>query len=155
VNWTRQSLNGRSGHAERKAGWAGDRPQSISDLREAHTLFPRMGVTGGTERSRAVPREIGSRPQQRDPGGGDLTPRQLEIETLAAQSMSDARIAKELVISVRTVNTHIHQILSRLGLKSRTETRSWLERPRTNPAAYADVSTEDRDAGLRSLSATV
>jgi DNA-binding NarL/FixJ family response regulator len=113
-----------------------------------------MGVSSGTERSRAALREIGSRPRQRDHRGGDLTPRQLEIATLAAQSMSDAQIAKELVISVRTVNTHIHQILSRLDLQSRTEIRSWLERPRTDPTGYPDLSTEERNAGPWSLSAT-
>lgn len=153
LNWTWRQA-GALFHAGECSARAGDRPQAISDLREAHALFRRMGVTSGTDRSRAALREIGSRPRQRDHGGGDLTPRQLEIATLAAQSMSDAQIAKELVISVRTVNTHIHQILSRLDLQSRTEIRSWLERPRTDTKGYPDLSTEERDAGSWSLSAT-
>lgn len=50
----------------------------------------------------------------------DLTRRELEILRLVATGLADARIAEQLVISRRTVNTHLSSIYSKLGVNSRT-----------------------------------
>ena len=39
---------------------------------------------------------------------------------LVAQGLSDARVAEHLVISPRTVNTHLTSIYNKLGVESRT-----------------------------------
>ncbi len=49
-----------------------------------------------------------------------LTPREIEILRLVANGLSDAQIAEQLVISRRTVNTHLSSIYSKLGVNSRT-----------------------------------
>ena len=50
-----------------------------------------------------------------------LTGRELEILRLAAQGLSNARIAERLYVSVRTVQVHLTHIFNKLGVGSRTE----------------------------------
>jgi two-component system response regulator NreC len=52
-----------------------------------------------------------------------LTPREVEILKLSAEGYSNKEIAGQLVISVKTVETHKAHIADKLGLKSRVE---WL-----------------------------
>jgi DNA-binding NarL/FixJ family response regulator len=49
-----------------------------------------------------------------------LTPREIEVLRLAQAGLSDAKIAEKLVISHRTVNTHLSSIYSKLGVNSRS-----------------------------------
>lgn len=50
----------------------------------------------------------------------ELTPREKEVLRLLAQGLSSASIAKRLVISLVTVNSHIRAIYSKLGVSSRS-----------------------------------
>ncbi len=52
---------------------------------------------------------------------GMLQPRELEILNLAAKGMSNKEIANDLVISERTVQTHLVNIFRKLGANSRTQ----------------------------------
>src|SRR5260370_22642285 len=49
-----------------------------------------------------------------------LTAREVEVLRLVAQGLSDAQVAEQLVISPRTVNTHLTSIYNKLGVESRT-----------------------------------
>jgi predicted ATPase/DNA-binding CsgD family transcriptional regulator len=66
------------------------------------------------------------------PGG--LTRRQREIAALVAKGMSNKEIAAALVLSGRTVEGHVENILVRLGLTSRTQVASWLAAQGDPPA---------------------
>jgi len=50
----------------------------------------------------------------------ELTPREKEVLHLLAQGLSSALIAKRLVISLVTVNSHVRAIYSKLGVSSRS-----------------------------------
>jgi two-component system nitrate/nitrite response regulator NarL len=51
----------------------------------------------------------------------DLTPREREILALLAAGRSAPEIARQLMISARTVSTHIQRILKKLGVHTRTQ----------------------------------
>jgi DNA-binding NarL/FixJ family response regulator len=50
-----------------------------------------------------------------------LTPRELEVLKLLADGLNQARIAARLVVSPRTVSTHIQHILTKLDVHSRAQ----------------------------------
>jgi DNA-binding NarL/FixJ family response regulator len=54
---------------------------------------------------------------------GAPTPREAEVAELASEGLTDRQIATRLDISERTVGTHMHRLLKKLGLKSRHELR--------------------------------
>ena len=54
-----------------------------------------------------------------------LTPREQEVAALIARARSNDEIADELVISKRTVETHISNIRSKLGFTKRTQIVRW------------------------------
>jgi len=60
------------------------------------------------------------------PGGGLLTPRELEVARLVAGGRSNRQIAAELVISQRTAEGHVERILAKLGFTSRAQVAAWL-----------------------------
>lgn len=52
---------------------------------------------------------------------GDLTDREMDVIRLVAKGRSNQDIARELVISEKTVKTHMSSILSKLALEDRTQ----------------------------------
>ncbi|HEY1296434.1 MAG TPA: LuxR C-terminal-related transcriptional regulator, partial [Chloroflexota bacterium] len=54
-----------------------------------------------------------------------LTEREREVATLLAKGMSNREIAATLVISESTAEVHVKHILSKLGLRSRSQVAAW------------------------------
>ena len=59
------------------------------------------------------------------PANSPLTPRQREVARLVARGLTNQQIAEALVISARTAETHVQQILSKLELTSRAQLAVW------------------------------
>ena len=53
--------------------------------------------------------------------GAELTAREDEIARLAASGMTNQDIARRLLISVRTVENHLHRVFRKLGVDNRTD----------------------------------
>ena len=57
---------------------------------------------------------------------GGLTAREREVATLIAQGHSNREIAERLVVSERTVTTHVSNIFAKLGFTSRAQIATWV-----------------------------
>jgi DNA-binding NarL/FixJ family response regulator len=66
-----------------------------------------------------------ARPQVGESPSETLTPREREVAMLVARELTNRQVAKELVISERTVATHVHNILEKLNLHSRVQISAW------------------------------
>ncbi|WP_327237239.1 response regulator transcription factor [Streptomyces sp. NBC_01317] len=79
------------------------------------------------------PEVAGALLAQDNPGGGQgrgttLTEREREVLTLIADGRSNREIARALVLSEKTVKTHVSNILMKLDLADRTQAALWAVR---------------------------
>jgi non-specific serine/threonine protein kinase len=61
------------------------------------------------------------------PAFAPLTRREVEVARLLAAGYTDRQIADTLYLALRTVGAHVHNILRKLGLRSRLEVAAWLK----------------------------
>jgi len=62
-----------------------------------------------------------SQPASPLPGPGNLSPRERELLTLLAQGCTDAQIADQLCISIRTVRSHLDRIRDKTNCRRRAD----------------------------------
>lgn len=105
--------------------------------RACRALDDDITATMELEATRSILARLGARPFLAEVGtilgrdhGSDhgLTRRELEVLQLLATGVTNGKIAKELVVSVRTVETHVSNILSKLGVSSRSAATSYAHR---------------------------
>jgi len=96
-------------------------------LRRAHDALSALGAGPAAAVVARRLRERGERGLARGPrpstraNPASLTARQLEVLRLVAQGLRNAEIARQLVLSQRTVDHHVAAILLKLGARTRAE----------------------------------
>jgi len=101
----------------------------LKDVPSAELLYGIRAVAGGeaivapstTKRllEHFVPRFAAR--QDRESRLDRLTERERDVLTMVARGLTDADIAAQLVIAEATVKTHVHRILTKLGLRDRVQ----------------------------------
>jgi DNA-binding CsgD family transcriptional regulator len=90
-------------------------------FRRGKQMRPAQALHGAEQTRRSTrSRQVSS------PGAASLTSREEEIALLLAQGLSNKAIAKTLVIAQRTAETHVANILVKLGLTSRSQVAAWV-----------------------------
>jgi DNA-binding CsgD family transcriptional regulator len=102
---------------------ATDATLAVPAVQESLAVFERLGARRYVRCARSILYKFGVRPRStphRSRGTTPLSPRELEIVQLVADDLTNAEIAERLIISPRTVTTHLDRIYTRLGINSRT-----------------------------------
>ncbi|MFI9324839.1 helix-turn-helix transcriptional regulator [Kitasatospora aureofaciens] len=96
-------------------------------LDDAVATYTDLGAAWDIRRARARLRACGIRQGARGPrvraasGWASLTPTELRVAHLVAAGRSNPQIAAELLLSARTVQSHVSRILAKLSFTSRVE----------------------------------
>lgn len=75
------------------------------------------------EREQATPKRTQTR---KDGSDSPLTPREREVAGLVQEGLSNQQIAERLVLSTRTAEAHVENILRKLGFSSRAAIAAWV-----------------------------
>ena len=73
----------------------------------------------------ALGESVRAQPDAGRAGPGQLTRRERDVAALVARGQSNGQIAASLVISVRTVETHVQHIMDKLGFRTRAQIAAW------------------------------
>ena len=105
---------------------SGDRAKAVELARTAAAEARRLDMPGLQRAADAFLIDAAAEARAEDP----LTPREREVAGLVAQALSNREIARTLVLSERTVESHVRSILAKTDLTTRTElTRWYLQQP--------------------------
>ncbi len=91
-------------------------------LRAALETFEELGAAPLADRAAAELRASGETARRRDVSTAtDLTPQELNVARLVRQGMSNRDVAGQLFVSPRTVDFHLRNVFTKLGVASRAE----------------------------------
>jgi DNA-binding CsgD family transcriptional regulator len=109
------------------------RVDAREQLRAAHEMFTAMGAEGFAERARVELLATGETVRKRTvETRDDLTAQEAQIARLARDGRTNPEIGAQLFISPRTVEWHLRNVFTKLGIRSRRELHDAL--PETVPA---------------------
>jgi len=115
-------------HLELAAASVATRPDvALREARAALDAFERLRAARHVDAASALLRQLGVRtPAARSAGADGLTRREEEVLGLLALGLSNPEIAERLVISRKTVEHHVANVLAKLGLGSRGEVAAYV-----------------------------
>jgi DNA-binding CsgD family transcriptional regulator len=98
------------------------RVDARAHLRIALELFETLGAAGWAARAAAELRASGETARRRDVSTAtDLTPQEQQVTALVRQGLSNRDVAGQLFVSPRTVDFHLRNVFTKLGVASRAE----------------------------------
>jgi ATP/maltotriose-dependent transcriptional regulator MalT len=90
-------------------------------------MFGAIGMEAFAERTRRELVATGENVRKRDLSTRDeLTPQEAQIARLAQSGLSNAEIGAQLFLSTRTIEWHLRNVYTKLGISSRRELRASL-----------------------------
>jgi DNA-binding CsgD family transcriptional regulator len=105
------------------------RPEvAIAEARSALEAFERLNAARDVDAATAVLRSLGVRLPTGGKGAGVLSKREAEVLELLGHGLSNPEISDRLFISRKTVEHHVGNVLSKLGLRSRGEATAYAAR---------------------------
>jgi DNA-binding CsgD family transcriptional regulator len=108
---------------------SGRRRAAREPLMEGLALAERCGAAVLSKRAFSEMRLAGARPRRTAiHGRAALTAREQEVASLAAEGLSNRKIAERLVVTTKTVEWHLSHCFAKLGVRSRRELRESLAR---------------------------
>ena len=102
-----------------------DRHKALTLLEEAMTISTELGMRPLIERVVVLKERAESVPEAPKAYPDGLTRREAEVLRLVAAGKTDREIAEDLFIAVRTVTTHVGNILNKVGAANRTEAATY------------------------------
>ena len=105
----------------------GRRVEARDQLRIAHEMLTTIGMEAFAERARRELTVTGVKVRKRSAETrDDLTPQEQQIAGLARDGLSNPEIGSMLFLSPRTVEWHLHNVFTKVGISSRRELREAL-----------------------------
>jgi DNA-binding NarL/FixJ family response regulator len=95
--------------------------QGVEEIAEAIRSVHSGQMVFGSEVNAAIRRRVGSASAKSSTSREQPSPRELQLLILAGKGLSNKEIAARIGIGERTVQTHFHNVLGKLGTTSRTE----------------------------------
>lgn len=105
----------------RQRGAGDDRSRAADLLASAEATAEAAGLPALAARARTCPDPVGTRAAS----SSRLTAREQEVLDLICEGMSNGDIARQLVLSHKTVKNHVSSILMKLGVADRTQAALW------------------------------
>ena len=105
----------------------GNRGAARTAFVRADEIYERLGAAWDVARLRAAMRRYGIRRGARNrhrrerAGWESLTPSEARVARLVAEGLANREVAERLVLSVRTVESHVSHVLAKLGMRSRVD----------------------------------
>jgi DNA-binding NarL/FixJ family response regulator len=122
--------------AARALADAGDTEQAVQQLQEACAVYDLCGAPWRRAEAERQLRRLGHRRVHHRTARGDgsstglaaLTERERQIARLVTDRRTNAEIAAELYLSIKTVEAHIRSLFQKLAVTSRVEIARAIER---------------------------
>lgn len=108
---------GACGYLVHGAFSADELAQAVRDAVSGRNPLSPTAVSAVLRAVRGAPAEPAARPAA--PEGLGLSDREAEVMGLIAQGRSNSEIARELVVSEKTVKNHVNRVFAKLGVRSR------------------------------------
>jgi DNA-binding NarL/FixJ family response regulator len=106
---------------------------AIAEAKSALEDFERLEAARHADAAAAVLRSLGAPIRTGPKGVGALTKREAEILQLIGAGLSNKEIGDRLYITRKTVETHVGNLLSKLGLRNRAEAAAFVTREKISP----------------------
>ena len=106
---------------------------AVAEARAALVGFERLQAARQADEAGALLRSLGAPVRTGPKGVGALTKRETEVLRLLGAGLSNPEIAGRLFITRKTVETHVGNLLAKLGLRNRAEAAALAAREEISP----------------------